>query len=84
MTNQDGRRNVPAQRKRITRELLWICGAAAISQIVAGVAKLGFWSSTALTAVIMLAVMFSLGVAAKRERKRMESQLNSESRGPRI
>ncbi|MCU1516792.1 MAG: hypothetical protein JWQ75_1513 [Pseudarthrobacter sp.] len=84
MTSQDRHRNVAAQRKRITRELLWVFGAAVIAGVVAGVAKLGFWSSTALTAVIMLAVMTALGVAAKRERERMKGQVDPESRDPRI
>jgi hypothetical protein len=84
MTNQDGHRNLPTRRKRITHELLWICCAAAVAGIVASAMSLGFWSSTALTADIMLAVMLPLGIAAKRERKRLESRPNSESREPRI
>lgn len=84
MTNQDGHRNVAAQRKRIKRELLWVFGAAVVAGVVAGAAKLGFWSGVTLTAVIMLAVAIPLGVAAKRERERMKSQVDPESRDPRI
>jgi Flp pilus assembly protein TadB len=68
MTHQDRHRNVPAQRKRITRELLLVFGAAVIAGLVAGAAKLGFWSRAALTAVFILAVWIPLVVAAKRER----------------
>jgi hypothetical protein len=68
MTHQDRHRNVPAQRKRITRELLLVVGAAFIAGLVAGAAKLEFWSSVALTAVILLAVELPLAIAAKRER----------------
>jgi uncharacterized membrane protein YfcA len=84
MTNQDRHRNVAAQRKRMTRELLWVFGAAVIAGVVAGAAKLGFWSSATLMAVIMLAVVIPLGVAAKRERERMKGQVDPESRDPRI
>jgi hypothetical protein len=68
MTHQDRHRNVPAQRKRITRELLLVFGAAVIAGLVTGAAKLGFWSRAALTAVFILAVRIPLVVAAKRER----------------
>lgn len=46
MTNRDRHRNVPAQRKRITCELLLIFGAAVIAGIVASEAKVGFWFSS--------------------------------------
>lgn len=68
MPHQDRHRNEPAPRNRIARELLLVFGAAFIAGLVAGAAKLKFWSSVALTAVILLAVELPLGIAAKRER----------------
>lgn len=79
MTNSDSRRSRPAQRKRITRELLLVFGAAVIAGLVTGAAKLDVWSGAALTAVFMLAVWIPLGVAAKRERERMNGHVDPES-----
>lgn len=78
MTNQE----YPAARRRwIIGDVLCAIGVGLVGGLIATDGRLGLWS-IGVIAVLTVAVFLPRGIAWKRERERMESQLHSESPDP--
>jgi membrane protein implicated in regulation of membrane protease activity len=71
MSSSDEYRNLPPKMKRLALTSLWLfLGAMIVGNILRP--WLGFWPTTILLVLIMVAVLIPVGRAARQERKELE------------
>jgi Flp pilus assembly protein TadB len=78
MAASDAYKDLSPKMKRFAKANLWaFTGAIVASGFIRP--WLGFWPTTILLVVVLLAVLVPLGVAARRERKELEAQRRHEN-----